>query len=162
MEEVVSHTRVTKRWTTDELLTMRRNATLGAIEVAHQLGRSVSCVRRMAARQRISLRSAGMRRGLVLGQPRGVSIAAQIRDDIVSGKVSAESLARRMALKADAALCPCCAHRPAEVRSSGFCLKCHNDRLIAAHLQALEDIDSQRALWTSRTTLCRARKEAQA
>ena len=152
----------TKPWTTGDLRLLRQYGHLGAVAAAELLGRSPRAVKCAAYRYRISLRRRGCRRGLVLGQPRGCSLAREIREDIVSGRVNAETMARRMALAPDAPLCPCCAHRPAEVRSSGFCLQCHNDRLIAAHLQALEDIDSQRALWTSRTTLCRARKEAQA
>jgi hypothetical protein len=160
--EEVSHTSVTRQWTTGELLIMRANAQLGAIEVARLLGRSVSCVRRMASRQRISLRSAGERRGLVLGQPRGEPIAAQLRHHVVSGRVDAEVLARRMALVQDEELCPCCGHRPAEVRSSGFCVRCHKERLSAAHLAELEKLDAQKALWSSRQALCRARKAAEA
>lgn len=152
---------VIKPWTTGELRFVRENARLGSVEVARKLGRSVACVRQMAYRQRISLRAAGERRGVVLGQARGVSIVARIREDIVSGHVDAETIARRMALQQDAALCPCCSYRPVEVRSTGFCLKCHRDRLTAAHLQELEKLDSQRALWSSRQALCRARKAAE-
>lgn len=148
-------------WTTLELVDLRKYAGLGAVEVARILHRSVRSVKMAAFRQRISLRSAGEGRGLILGQPRGVSLAGAIREDVVSGKVDAEVLAQRMALQQDAALCPCCGHRPAEVHSTGFCLKCHRDRLTAAHLQELEKLDSQRALWSSRQALCRARKAAE-
>lgn len=156
----VTQKRDIRMWTSLELHTVRENANLGAEHLAVLLGRSVNCVRLMASRQRISLRAAGERRGLVLGQPRGESIVAQIREDIVSGRVDAEVLAQRMALLQDAALCPCCGHRSVEVRSSGFCLKCHWDRLSAAHLLELEKLDSHRALWSSRQALCRARKAA--
>jgi hypothetical protein len=139
---------------------MREHAKLGAVEVARLLGRSVSSVRRMASRQRISLRSEGERRGLVLGQPRGVSLAEQLRGDVVSGRIDAEIMARRMALQQDAETCPCCGRRPIEVRSTGFCVKCHRDRLSAAHLDEVEKLDAQRALWSSRQALCRARKAA--
>jgi len=152
----------TKPWTTGDLRRLRASAHLGAHEAARLLGRSVNSVKMAANRHRISLRRRGSRRGLVLGQPRGVSIAAQIRGDIVSGRVDAEILARRMAITPDAPLCPCCGYREAEVPSSGWCLPCHMRRLSEAHLQALEDIDSQRALWVSRQTLLRARKAAQA
>lgn len=159
MEEV-RHSRAIKPWTTGELRILRENAGLGAAEVARLLNRSVSSVRCMALRQRISLRKPGSRRGLVLGQPRGESIGAQIREDVVSGRIDAEILAQRMALIQDAELCPSCGRRPVEVRSTGFCTCCHKDRLTEAHLAEVEKIDAQRALWSSRQTLHRARKAA--
>lgn len=139
---------------------MREHAKLGAVAVAQLLGRSVTSVRRMASRQRISLRSSGERRGLVLGQPRGTRITEQLRADVVSGRVDDELLARRMALRQDAETCPCCGRRPIEVRTTGFCTVCHKDRLTAAHLDEVEKLDAQRALWSSRQALCRARKAA--
>jgi hypothetical protein len=160
--EKVLYTGVRRGWTSDELRIMRENARLGSVAVALLLGRSVACVRQMAYRQRISLRAAGERRGVVLGQPRGQSIASRIREDIVSGRVDAEVLARRMGLAAVEEVCPCCGRRPVEVRSTGFCLVCHKDRLTQAHLAEVEKLDAQRALWSSRQTLCRARKAAEA
>lgn len=139
---------------------MREHAKLGAVAVAQLLGRSVTAVRRMASRQRISLRSSGERRGLVLGQPRGMRIGEQLRGDVVSGRVDAELLAQRMALRQDAETCPACGRRPIEVRATGFCTVCHKDRLTAAHLDEVEKLDAQRALWSSRQALCRARKAA--
>jgi hypothetical protein len=139
---------------------MREHARLGAVEVARRLGRSVSSVRSMAKRQRISLRSSGERRGLILGQPRGTSVSEQLRSDVVSGRVDAELLARRMALVQAAETCPCCGRRPIEVHTTGFCLVCHKDRLSSAHLDEVEKLDAQRALWSSRQALCRARKAA--
>lgn len=141
---------------------MRDHARLGAVEVARLLGRSVSSVRRMASRQRISLRSSGERRGLILGQPRGMSLSEELRQDVVSGHVDDEILALRMALRQDAETCPACGRRPIEVRTTGFCVVCHKDRLTAAHLDEVEKLDAQRALWSSRQALCRARKAAEA
>lgn len=151
-----------RMWTTKELLALRESGHLGAAAVARLLGRSVTSVEKMAARQRISLRSDGERRGSVLGQPRGVSIIPEIRENVVSGRISDEAIAERMRLHEDASTCPCCGRRPIEVSSTGFCGVCHKNRLIEAHLYELEKIDSQRSLWTSRTALCRARKAAEA
>ncbi len=151
-----------KDWTSLELRDLREHSHLGASEVALLLGRSVVSVQHMAARQRISLRTAGEHRGSVLGQPRGEAVLPAIRGDIVSGRVSAEAIAERMTLMRDAALCPVCARRPAEVASSGYCVCCHKRLLSEAHLAELEKLDAQRALWSSRQALCRARKVAEA
>lgn len=148
-------------WTTGELRTLRENAPLGAVAVAHLLGRSVNCVRLMASRQRISLRSAGERRGLVLGQAWGISLTGAIREDVVSGRIDAEVLAQRMALDQDAEICPACGHRPARVKSTGWCLVCHRRKLAEAHFELLEELDMQRAMNTGKQALCRARKAAE-
>ena len=160
MEEV-KHSREIRLWTTGELRTLRENAQLGAVAVGQLLGRSVNCVRLMAWRQRISLRSTGERRGLVLGQPRGVSLSREIREDLVSGRVDPLLVAERMRVSSEAEICPACGVRPIEVRSTGWCTPCHMGRLTEAHLQELESIDAQRALWASRQALHRGRKAAQ-
>lgn len=138
---------------------MRANSELGALELAAIMGRSVSSVKAAANRHRISLRRRGVRRGLILGQPRSCSLDARIREDVVSGKVSADVICRRMEIERDAATCPDCGRRPATVSRTGLCLICHNKRLAEAHLDVLEEIDSRRALWSSRQALCRARRE---
>jgi hypothetical protein len=97
-----------------------------------------------------------VRRGLVLGQPRACSLRPDVRDDLVSGRVSAEVVARRIWLNEEAALCPECARRPVEGRT-GICRPCHLRRLTEAHLDALKAISAQQALWTSRQALKRAR-----
>ncbi len=160
--EPVRQKRETRSWTSLELRAMREHAHLGIEAVALLLGRSATSVRLQSARFRISLRTEGERRGLVLGQPRGQAILPRIRGDIMDGTVSDEAIAARMALSRDAALCPVCARRPIEVASSGWCLPCHRERLVSAHLAELEVIDSQRSLWSSRQALCRARKSAEA
>lgn len=158
----VSQKHVTRNWTTLELRTLRENAALGAVSVSQLLGRSVTCVRRMASRQRISLRVIGEARGLVLGQPRGQAVLPQLRGDVVSGRVSATVIAQRMAIREEAALCPVCARRPVEIASTGYCTVCHKTALSMAHLAELEKLDAQKALWSSRQALCRARKAAEA
>ena len=153
----VQQKRAMKTWTTADLAVLREHAHLGAEEVARLLDVSVSCVRSAAHRHRISLRRHGERRGSVLGQPRGVSLPRAVRDDLASGRVDAQLLADRMAAAAEAEICPCCGHRPVRVRSSGYCVPCHRETLIAHHVELLDEIDAQRALWVSRQNLKRAR-----
>jgi len=157
--QLVHHSRATNPWTTTELRQLRASRDLGAREVAKLLGRSVSSVKAQASRQGISLRRPGVRRGLVIGQPRSVSLRADIRCDLVSGAKLAEAVAARLRIDHDAALCPECAYRLVEVSSTGLCRRCHVTRLIAAHLAEMEKLDLQRALWTSRSALKRARRE---
>ena len=122
-----------------------------------RLGRSPSSVRKAAYRYRISLRRPGSRRGVVLGQPRGVSLRRELREDLASGRVDPTVLARRMRLDEDAELCPSCAARPVRVRQTGLCRVCHLHRLEQAHREALAELEAQRGLWQSRQELKRAR-----
>ena len=137
-------------WTSRELAELRRNAAIGCRELAKLLDRSRSSVKACAYRQRISLRRRGSRRGSVLGQPRGVAIARQIREDVLSGRVDADCIARRLLLDREAELCPCCSARPVEVPSTGFCHVCHTRRLADAHRSAIAEREAQRDLWQSR------------
>ena len=148
-------------WTTVELRELRDHGRLGAVAVALLLGRTVSSVKSAASRGGISLRQPGSRRGLVLGQPRCCSLRADMRGDLVSGRVSAEAVAARVKLDREAALCPVCARREIASRGNGLCRVCYLQKLTEAHLQALEEIDAQRSLWASRQCLKRAR-DAQA
>lgn len=161
-KQCLTQKRDTKAWNTGELTTLRNYASLGAAELAEMLGRSVNSVRMTARRYRISLRRANERRGLVLGQPRGYRLAADISSDIRSGHIPAEVLAQRTALREEAGMCPCCGRNPATVRATGFCRSCHLDRMTSAHLDILEEHDAQRALWTSRQALCRTRRRERA
>lgn len=149
-------------WTSRDLATLREHACEGAESVAAMIGCTPCAVRKAAQRHRISLRLPGSRRGLVLGQPRGVSLRRELREDIISGVVSDEAIARRMSIDDEADLCPVCCRRPQEVRSTGLCTLCHMRRLAEAHLQELEQLDGQRALWSSRQALCRARRRTRA
>lgn len=155
--EDVSNTRVDKPWTTCELAVLREHAREGAATVAEMLGRSVAAVQRMAYRQRISLRTPGTLRGRVLGQPAGVSLRPDMRSDMASGEVDAEAVVRRMEIARDAELCPCCGKRPATVRSTGWCTVCHKRNLTEAHLEEIDEIEAQRALWAARQKVKRAR-----
>lgn len=150
----------TRPWTSADVQTLRENGHLGVTTVSLLLGRSSSAVRMQAHAFRISLRRQGERRGLVIGQPRGQAILPRIRGDIVDGRVSDEAIAARMQLIQESTLCPVCCARPIEVPTTGWCLHCHRASLVAAHLQELEKLDSQRALWASRQALCRGRRAA--
>lgn len=129
----------------------------GAAAVAELLNRSVPCVKAAAHRFRVSLRQPGSYRGSVLGQMRGVSLSASLRDDLVSGRVSAETIAERMRLDQERQLCPVCAKRPVR-SSSGFCTVCHRRLLAEAHFELLEELDAKRAMNTGKKALQRARE----
>lgn len=144
-------------WTTRELAVLRESAHLGAAGVARQLGRSVASVKAAAHRHAVSLRRPGSRRGTILGQPRGLALQAAIREGVTSGRVDAALMLARITLDREAALCPTCGHRPQRVRSTGLCTVCHRRELVARHLEALEEIDMQRAMWASRQQLKRGR-----
>lgn len=138
----------TKQWTTGELTLLREYACLGAREVAARLGRSVGSVKAAAYRHRISLRRAGSRRGLILGQPRGVSLRAEVRNELVCGRRD-ELLERRARLDAEAQLCPVCGMRPQRT-SAGFCLACTLDRQTAHYEELLADQAALRRAWSAR------------
>ena len=146
--QIVELMRETRPWTTSELAVMRDNAARGAEVVAELLGRSVASVRQAAHRNRISLRKHGSRKGLVLGQPRGVSLRSEIRDGLVRDRRD-ELLERRAQADADAELCPCCGRRPARTRS-GFCVPCTTDRLTEAYEEMTADAAAMRRLWAAR------------
>jgi hypothetical protein len=148
----------TRPWTSKEVAWLRANGSMGREAVAESLGRSIASVRDAAARHRVSLRRPGCNCGLILGQPRGVSLRADLRDDLASGRIDPELLARRMRTDEALALCPSCGRRLARVVATGKCRKCTVDALIEAHLEALEEIDCEKALWASRSALQRARR----
>jgi len=136
---------------------MRKHGDLGAVRLAAILGRSVYSVRMAAHRHRISIRTKGSRRGLVLGQPRGVSIARSVRTDLARDRSVSEAVARRLTLSGDLELCPCCGVRPVAVRTTGWCRPCHLARLSQAHREELSEIEAQRELWRTRQAAKRAR-----
>lgn len=136
-------------WTVRELEELRRLAPLGAAAAAAALGRSVASVKRAAQRHRISLRRKGERRGLVLGQPRGMRTEgeiARLRRAVLAGELDpGEVEARGRAVLLGLELCPACAARPAEVSSTGLCRPCHLRALAhgAAHVRA--EVQARRA-----------------
>ena len=147
-----------KPWHTGELVLLMEHRHEGAVAVAALLGRSVPCVKAAAHRLRLSLRQPGSYRGSVLGQVRGVSLSAQVRDDLVSGAVDAEVLAERMRLDRERALCPVCGVRPQRRERSGWCLVCWRRALAEKHLELLEEIDAKRAMDAGKQALHRARE----
>jgi hypothetical protein len=128
---------------------------------AQELGRSPASVRNAAARFRISLRRPGCRRGAVIGQPRGVSLARGMREDLVSGAVDPVALEKRMRLDVDAPLCPLCGCRTQRPRDPmGWCLPCHLEKLSDGYRQSLAEIEAQRALSNAKQRLSMARRGA--
>ena len=146
--ELVQLIGATKEWTTGELASLREHACLGAREVAARLGRSVGSVKAAAYRHRISLRRSGSRRGLILGQPRGVSLRAEVRNELVCGRRD-ELIERRARLDAEAQLCPACGIRPQRT-NAGFCLACTLERQTAHYEELLADQEALRRAWAAR------------
>jgi proline racemase len=145
---MMAHSDGTKRrvWTSRDLATLREHANEGAAAVAELLGCTPCAVRRAAHRHRVSLRRPGSLRGLVLGQPRGVSLRRDLREDLVHGRVDPEVVAARMQLDEDAELCPSCGHRPIRVASTGLCRCCHLNRLTHGHHEVIAKLTAQREL----------------
>ena len=160
-------------WTTQELNILRKMAQLGAPAVAEVLGRDESTVRKMAHRQRISLRRPGSTRGLIMGQPRGVGLEDlrrlqvnlefwyAMREKAVAGKLDItrieEIAGRERAIANGAPLCPSCTLNPQEVEMTGLCRDCHVRKLADAHKFATES-SAQRELWAERQAKVRRRR----
>jgi hypothetical protein len=158
----VKHGRETRRWTTGDLAVLRANAHLGAEKLARLLACTPRAVRMTAHRHRISLRRPGVRCGLVLGQPRGVSLSGEIRDDLVSGRVDPELIAERMRIDAEAELCPFCGHRPVRVHATGLCAVCHKRVLTERHREAVDEITAHRDYNRAKQSAKRTRDRAEA
>jgi hypothetical protein len=142
-----------KPWTSGELELLRRLAPLGAVRAAQELGRTVWSVRSAAKRHGISLRRQGERRGLILGQPRGVSSSAdpriaRLRAAVLSGEVDPARVVEvgRASLLPDTPVCPACGVRPVTVSLTGFCRPCHLRALAAGHAHELEVRQAAREL----------------
>ena len=58
-----------------------------------------------------------------------------------------------------APLCPACGKRPAGVRRTGFCWRCHLEALRAVHEEEIARLEGQRELWAARSKLQRRRRE---
>lgn len=147
-------------WTTSEIAILRSSGHLGAVAVAAMLGRSVGSVREAARRQRISLRRRGERRGVLLGQPRGVSLRELLPPEVAADRRLAALILERQRVDADAELCPRCATRPASVRQTGLCPPCHKRRLAEVHREIVADQEASRELWQARQAVKRARDKA--
>ena len=162
-------------WTTRELAELRQLARLGAEAVADRLGRTVRSVRNQAHRQRISLRREGSRGGLVLGQPRGVSLRAA-RADRAEARALAEARERVLRGELDPALldlevrraariargdplCPACSRAPQET-VHGLCRDCHLRELARAYRERGPDraLEARREWDRERQRVKRARE----
>lgn len=159
-------------WTSSEILKLRNNANLGAEACAAILGRSVKSVKHKAARERISLRKPGERRGLMLGQAKnaawmeqtGISPTRlhQMREEAIAGTLDLGELERRAA---DAVrnphrpLCPWCGTRPQQKASTGLCEPCHWRELARQHREEAERAAARRDLDAARQQASRARRK---
>lgn len=161
----------TRPWTSSEILKLRNNANLGAEAVAAILGRSVKSVKHKAARERISLRKPGERRGLLLGQAKDTAWMDQqvisptrlkeIRDQAISGELDLGALERRIreaVLRPHRPLCPWCSTRPVERQTTGLCEPCHLRELARAHREEAERASARRDLDAARQQASRARR----
>jgi len=104
------------------------------------------------------LRRSGSRRGLLLGQPRDLSL----RELLPAGcdrETAALVLARRR-LDEEAALCPACGRRAASIRSTGLCLVCHRHRLADNLRELAAEREATRDHWQAKQALKRARDRA--
>lgn len=155
-------------WTSREIATLRACAARGARSLAEDLDRTVASVKAKAHEQGISLRRKGSRRGLVLGQPRGMRLsevapADEVRTLVASGRIDMAVVAERMRLDAvgELALCPSCGKRPATNRRTGFCEVCYK-RLLSKHLMdELAVWEAQRDQWVAQQLVSRARRWVQ-
>jgi hypothetical protein len=129
---------------------MREHAHEGAREVARLLDRSEDSVRSFAARSRVSLRRKGSRRGILMGQPRGVSLRREIRETLIVDRHD-ELAAARAVLDAEAALCPRCGARPVRASRTGWCNVCNCEHLAMQHDELTRDAAALRELWAART-----------
>jgi len=142
-------------WTTGEVKVLRECAHLGADELARRLGRTRPSVKRAAQRYRISLRRPGVRDGLLLGQPRGLSLRRDMREALLAYP---HLLEQRLQMDYEAELCPACAAREISVASTGLCRPCHLRHLAEIHREAIAEQQAKRALWVERQRLHRARE----
>lgn len=132
---------------------LRRLAPEGAEACAEALDRSVASVKHKCAELRISLRRSGSKRGLVMGQPRSVSLASdnrltELRELVLAGKVDMSAVLERVELSTapDVVICPSCGKRPAQPRSRfGLCAVCHKEELVVALNDQLRLIKTKKA-----------------
>lgn len=161
-----------KPWTSSEILKLRNNANLGAEACAALLGRSVKSVKHKAARERISLRKPGERRGLLIGQSRttawmeqeGISPVrlAQMREEAIAGTLDIGDLERRIldaVRRPNRPLCPWCGTRPQQKSTTGLCEPCHLRELARQHREEAERAAARRELDAARQQASRARRK---
>lgn len=159
-----------REWTVAEVRTLREQANLGAQGLAILLGRSVKSVETAAARNRISLRRSGERRGKILGQPRtgrwldqsgDPARLSAIRSDAIDGVVDIAELEARIREKVHGPrrpICPACGQRDQEKPSTGLCEPCHLRELARAHRDEIDRREARRDLWQARQSKHRAKR----
>ena len=159
-------------YTTKDVLFVKKNASRGAESLAAELQRSVTSIRKLASRERISLRRAGERRGLLIGQPRGTSWMdlrlggvsaerlAEIRSEALSGELDLAALERAVVdiARGKKRLCPNCTARYVDNASSGFCTPCHLRTLASLHRDEIARRSAQRELWAAKQESSRLKR----
>ena len=149
-------------WNSREVQTLRDRAHLGAVDLAKELGRSRRAVESAAARHRISLRTPGNRAGIVLGQPRGVSLrGASHRAALVDDPRLATAIAQRVQLAREAEVCPSCGVNVVTVKRTGWCRSCHLRAQAIAQEEIRAELAAVRERWTARQQLHRERLECE-
>ena len=144
-------------WTSQELKVLQEQRAQGAAKIAALLDRSVGSVRAQAHRQRITLRTPNTTRGLVLGQPRGLTLKGTSVEEyahlVAIGALDPSTLVQRAELNArikTPELCPRCTRRPIRVQRVGLCRVCHLETLTEAHNEELAELEAQRELDATR------------
>lgn len=163
-----------KPWTSTEFAYLKANAGKGVQEIAEALGRTTESVKQMARRNRISLRKTGERRGLLLGQPRGMSWLdlrqqgitserlAAIKQDALEGLIDLGELEQQIAdigKGKQPELCPQCATRYIQRASTGLCAPCHLKILARLHQDQVDIRNAERSLWAARQENSRNRRK---
>jgi hypothetical protein len=126
-------------WTTAEEEALRHLSHLGARALAEAFDRPQRSIENKARRLGLSLRRCDS-------------------SGLPDSALSAAGLRRALELMA-APLCPACGMRPAGVRRTGFCWRCHLEALRAVHEEEIARLEGQRALWAARSKLQRRRRE---
>lgn len=152
-------------WGTLDLRTLRTMHKNGATpEQIHEAitTHSPRAVRKKGYALGLSWRLAGSRRGLVIGQPRNVSLVSDdktstLRDLMIAGKVKSCVVVARLALAARGAeICPMCSRRPVTVERTGLCVVCHKGVLIEIQTEQLAAIEAhkiQQVVWQQKSRL---------
>ena len=152
-----------RRWTTREISYLRGHSREGAAAIAAHLGRTVRAVRQQATRMRISLRRVGVRRGLLLGQPRGESWrrgpAALIRQAALAGELDLTLAEARVEgdLTDPLPVCPSCGVRPARHAKTGLCVVCQRRRLAEQYKEQAAEAQANREYQVAKQQAHRSR-----
>lgn len=162
-----------REWTCTEVRILRSNASKGLAEITRLINqaadehepplehRTPRSVKQAAARLRISLRMEGSCRGLVMGQPRDVSLA-DIREDMLDPRVARLVDQRTRISDEKLDLCPRCVRRPVRIRTTGLCGVCHADELREAHEEVLAELAASRDLNAAKQRKSRALRRVKA